>query len=443
MTTPPDSGERLSRLASKAREGLQMVKGPATRMVGITFISAAVSRAGQFLLAIVFAHMAGPEIYGTFTFALGLATLVAFLVNFGWPNMVNRLMPEMHLKRQWGLMRGFVDGADLFSVCTSILGILAILASGYFFPHLREGLALGSAMLVPLALTRLRRQELAAVKRPAWGLSLDQGFAAWSTLAFVLLSETTNVVSVGLVFALANLLGVGVGTLIFRHRLPAEAKRAQRLWDWRRWLRMGGTLWIGNAADQMMKRTDIVMLGPLSTLSEVGIYGAAFRLTYFMSFPQYVVMTVVTPRLSEAFARGQAARARRLMRAVHLFAFATALPVAVVLGVFAEPVMVLIFGKSFANGSLTLMLLAVSQAMDAFIIGFSSLLMMGNKEKELSRQNLAALAANLLLNLILVPTFGAPGAASATLTVTIMLLWSNYRIARGALDELEAATGTA
>lgn len=86
--------------------------------------------------------------------------------------------------------------------------------------------------------------------------------------------------------------------------------------------------------------------------------------------------------------------------------------------------MLSLFGSSFVSGYVVVLMLVVPRFIDLLLGPASEVLMMTGDQKLVARVNIVAGVANLGLNLLLVPFWGAVGAATAT--AVTMISWKTY-----------------
>lgn len=407
--------------AAVARHFTDRLRSDAAARLAWSMAAAIVSRLGLLLLAIAVGRMLGPEEYGAFTFATGLAMFVAMLSTLGWPVLMNRLIPEMLRDRDWDALRGLRDAGDAVVIGASVLAAGLLLGISLIENELSAGFLLAAVLIVPYATAALRRQQLAALRRPAIGLFFDQGFGALVATAFLLLFGVGSIVGAALVFAGGMVLGNLFTFIHVRRLLPRDVSAATRNVRFGAWMGMALPMLLGISSRQLMRRVDILMLAPMAGLYESGLYGAAFRITFLLSFPQMVLMSVATPMIGHAFAHGQHQRVTRLARIALLFAGLTTIPCALALILFPNFVLTNSFGAEFAAAAPALMLLTIGQTTASLAIPLTSLLTMGGRERLFGGLSIAGLVLHSLLNLLLIPRFGATGAATATAMVFTLL----------------------
>ena len=417
----------MSAIVQAVRARLTSASG---KMLIATFLAAVVARLGHLALAVLLARQVGPDGYGVFTFAVGLATLGGQMSGLGWPTLMNRLIPGMLRDRDWPKLKGLVRAGDRVVLLSAlaVAGLLVLI--GESAPHLRLGLRLSALLIVPFAFAILRRQQLAAMRRAAIGLMFDQGIGAIIVAGIILIWGVGTVSDAVVQFALATGLGLIVTTIMFRRRLPAETRAAPAAYSLRPWMVMALPMVVGLSSKLLMNKMDILLLAPLSNMHEVGLYGSAFRVTYLLTFPQVVLMTVVTPLLSQAFTNAQPQRVSRLLKGALIYALATSVPVAAAILLFSDRIMTGVFGAEFAASAPILVILTVGQVAASLAIPFSAVLMMGGRERAFGGLNLAALGMNFALNLALVPGYGAWGSAVATMISAISLLVGQVVLSR-------------
>ena len=166
---------------------------------------------------------------------------------------------------------------------------------------------------------------------------------------------------------------------------------------------------VGMSSKLLAGKIDVLLLAPLSDLTQTGLYGAAWRLTYVLTFPQVVLMTLVTPAISEAFTARNERRARRVLTLSLTYTALTTLPFVIAILLFAETIIAVIFGAEFAQSGTAFRILAVGQMAASFAMVFSSIMVMGGRQKSFAVINLTALIISALLCIALIPSYGALG----------------------------------
>lgn len=163
----------------------------------------------------------------------------------------------------------------------------------------------------------------------------------------------------------------------------------------------------------LLARTDRIMLGILRSAEDVGIYNtsvtmAAQATVFLISFN-----TIFAPVVTDLYHRGLMEDLKRLFRTTTKWILALTLPVTLVLVLFAQPIMRL-FGPGFAVGAPALIALGAAQLVNAGVGSAGQMLIMTGRQKLELVNCIAALGLNVLMNLFLIPRYGALGAGIAT-----------------------------
>ena len=388
--------------------------------------AASFARLGMLVLSVIVARRYGAEAFGAFTFATGLAMILSQATNLGWPSLATREIPRLLATNELGRLRGLLRAANAVTIAGSTIVSLFIWSISPVFGRLEQAVLLAAILSPPLAMTVLRRQELSALKLSHLGLFFDQGFGA--ILAALVL------IAINVVYAVTIGIAALCTTVILSANLPRSLRDVPAEYEMRSWTGSALPMLLGTISKKLVAKADVLLLAPLSDLFQTGLYGAGFRLTYLLSFPQVVLMTVVTPLFSEAVANSRGKRLRALLRQCLFFTTVTIMPVLIVGFLFAEPIMGLVFGQEFTAAANVLRWLLFGQTANSFALVFSSLLIMGGRERAFATINLAAFGLAAALCLMLIPSLGALGAAIATTvstwTALLVQIWIGLPILR-------------
>jgi O-antigen/teichoic acid export membrane protein len=169
------------------------------------------------------------------------------------------------------------------------------------------------------------------------------------------------------------------------------------------WVGLVGTNWF-----------DILIIKKYRPLSEVGLYSLGTVLAGAVQQVTVIFSTLLLPRLSVMVANGELDRIRVFIdRLLPYWFLATAVLFAVVL-LAAEPIVPLIFGRAFAPAASVLALLMVATCALALFNAFSPLVSAFGATWVLTGITLMSGLVNVVMDLVLIPSYGIRGAAFAT-----------------------------
>lgn len=182
---------------------------------------------------------------------------------------------------------------------------------------------------------------------------------------------------------------------------------------WRRILRSSVPLGFTGLCVAMTNRLGFLLLERMTSLREVGYYAAAYRITAVLEMFPLLVMSTVYPLMVQ-----YAARDRRALRALYgkcLLGFmAIGVPIGIGVTVCAPAIVGFLFGAAYADAVPALRVLVWSTVFLYVAITGGNLLIAVGRETVNLGANIVGAAANVILNLLLIPRLGLVGAALAT-----------------------------
>lgn len=191
--------------------------------------------------------------------------------------------------------------------------------------------------------------------------------------------------------------------------------------------------WVSAAAPigMIYWRADIWLLAALATSRQVALYGSAYRLLDAALLPALVISQLFPAPFARCGAAGRPAMVRRWLRGSAL----VMVPFTVVAVAVGRPLLGLLFGADYGGGAAALALLGIAAPLTAAAFLLTMCLATLDPRAYIGVA-LVALAANVAANLVLARTYGAAGAAAATVASQALLVgWLrgevNRRLAPG------------
>jgi lipopolysaccharide exporter len=228
-------------------------------------------------------------------------------------------------------------------------------------------------------------------------------------------------------FAIANTIIIAIVCALqirSAHRHAHIAWRAGRAL-WRPMMKVALPLGIASILITVYYQIDSVLLLQLSTSDEAGFYGAAYRFMAPLLVLPAAVMSSFFPVLSAANAHDPDRVRRLVQRAAELMAVIS-LPALAGAIALSGPIVHFLYGPTFARSAEVLPVLVIAYVSICFgsLAGFLAPLL--NLHWRLAIYSALGAAANIGLNVWLIPRYGALGSAWATvatevLTMTLML----------------------
>jgi O-antigen/teichoic acid export membrane protein len=181
---------------------------------------------------------------------------------------------------------------------------------------------------------------------------------------------------------------------------------------------------IGNLVSLLNYRLDFVLLGALTGPSVLGSYAVASKFAELLRLPSLSLYWVLYPRFAKDDAAQAESRARRLIPRAGLLTAAGAVPLALAAG-FVVPG---IYGEAFRPAVIPAQILLLGLSVEG-IAGVITAFLYGRGHPGLNSIAMGmGLVVTVVLDLILIPPFGATGAAWASaaayvITTGTLVMW--------------------
>jgi O-antigen/teichoic acid export membrane protein len=379
-------------------------------------VALVIKRATHFVLYILIARHLGVEVFGQFSLAYSLFLIFEVPSRFGLGNLIVREVAKKRSEFDRYLIGGHLVGLMATIVCVGIW-LLLIHLLGYSEEVIKACYLLGLA-LIPMVLSKICESIFRAFERMQF---IVYAFALANivqlALAWFLLQKGFGLNSiVALLVVIQWLMWLLEWVFIYRYF-------ARPTWkfdlSFSRHLAKAATTFLGvGIFTDLFLRLNIIILGKVRGEIEVGLYNAGFQLTFIFMVISMSIATAVYPVLSRTFTANVRRFRQYAERSMELLV-AIALPLAIIFFFLADAIL-LLYREEFVQAAPVLRILGWMIIPLSFnrILG-SVLLTSGHQ-----RANLVIALVNMgslfVISVLLVPRFGAVGAAVAlTISMTI------------------------
>lgn len=164
----------------------------------------------------------------------------------------------------------------------------------------------------------------------------------------------------------------------------------------------------------VMSWTDTLMLGYFKTPDVVGLYNTALPLAHLLSTVIASVGFLYIPIISQLYGKNQMEELGRSYTISTKWCFMGTLPIFFIFFLFPDVVLNLLFGSRYIGAAIVLQVLSLGFIFNSYFgLNYHTLITTG-KSNFLMQCFLFSGAMNIALNIFLIPTFGAVGAAIAS-----------------------------
>ena len=398
VTAPMDDAGRAAR-GTVVLGGLQI----AGRVLGLLFI-------------VLVTRAVVPAQFGRYSIVAGLVVFAGFVADFGSTTVITRTVSQDPSTSDDLLAETLVASVLVGAVAYAL--IVAYLAVGPYDASLvRLGLIGGLAIPADAALT----STLAALD--GHGLIARRGLVTFVRLALVAGGGAIAVVATGEIGGAVAMLAVGP---IVACGLAFWMTRRSRVWSLALRPHWGRSVALFRSAvpyallggiGAMVARLDLLMLSWLSSTAEVARYDLPLRAVEAAASFGLVVGAPALFILSRRIGQGDLDGARRAFTHAADVAYVIGIPMSAILVGLHGPLTRLAFGPEYTSSSGLLAVLALGVWLTVLSAVSGAVVNAGGVGWSVIRLFLGILVVAVLLDLALIPAFGAYGAATATVLV--------------------------
>ena len=404
------------------------------RAAGISMVVRIFGLGLSYAANILLSRLLGVQAYGEYVIALSWALVLTLPAKAGFDNSALRYSTVYLERDDSPRLRGFVHFAVGTVIAISTLIALLIVALGSRLIPVDGQTRTWTALLVPpLALLalfsvvlRTARRIVAAqfyeqVLRPALIIGgLGMGYAAGIRFAPSSAMALTAIAS-----AIALL-----GLYLQLSRVLRPAISASPSYDeWRQWIAVSIPMLMLGVIQELMNQVDILLLGQLADAPQAALFAASWRLASLVPFALVALAMMSGPVIAAAHDRAATDEMHRASSVVARAGFGFALVGAMIVYALGKPLLGL-FGPEFVAAHSVLAVLLLGGIVNAFTGVVAYFMLLTGHERQALAIFVGALVVSIALNVVLIPKYGAFGAAiasSSALAAWNLAMWAYVR----------------
>jgi O-antigen/teichoic acid export membrane protein len=380
------------------------------------------------MLAVILARVLGAEGFGIYVFCISIVNLLTVPAMMGGQNLLVREIAAYKVKGQYHFLRGMIQQMRWTSITASFT--IAFCGAGIGL-WVYQGTRMQTPFLISMAIipfvTAMNLQG--ALLRGLRYILLGRVTLALLPLLTILLifgvvlfpEITLDPVSTLGAYGLSAVILVVIGFFLILRLLPPEAKAVKPEYETSRWIKSMLPFVFAGGMQVFNKEASIVFLGIMQDVGSVGLFRVAQRGAELIPFGLLAVNMAIAPSISGLYAKGDMQRLQYIINKSIIAVTAFAVTVTAVLITGGKWLLPLIFGQEFLAAYTILVILCIGQLVNA-ITGSAALVMnMIGMELMVAWGMAIASLVIIVLNLTLIPSLGATGAAIAS-SASLMVL---------------------
>jgi len=374
-------------------------------------------------LIIYAARVLGAHGWGVFAYVLSLAGLFTIFIDFGINALITR-----ESTRDLSLQQKYFSTAFFIKLISLAIITVAIIFIAPFFIKQHEIVALLPLVVFMVGLDGFR--DFGAALARAWEKMEIEAWVQIFTNLMVVVAGFIALYYVKTPTALAwgYTIGIGLGALMafypFGHYFKSLfssfspkliGKVLSSSWPF-------GMLGVMGA---IMLNTDTIMIGWFRTIADVGYYGAAQRIPQLLYLVPGLLATAFFPSMARLVTDKEKLK-KVLEQGLSLMSL-VAVPLTVASVLLSRDIIVLLYGMEYSPAIQMFRIMNLTYLPVFLSAMFGNAVFSLNKERSLIPYVVIGIAGNFLFNLLLIPLYGAQGAAVSTVInqtiITLYLAW--------------------
>lgn len=370
----------------------------------------------------ILARLLGPGQLGLLNLALSIATIIGLIALFGMHQALLRSVAAYHGLNQTENEYGTTSSAlRILTLTNMVVALLLFVGAGFLSTtifHKPELAPILRALAIGLPATNL--MIILVTLAQAYG---RLAYRSLIELTFVPLAETLAILIIllrweptgfaaSLALVSAALMGA-LAALIATRRFtrPIQIRKRYASLE-KEILSLALPFALTNILARSVAHLHTLMLGVMATAEAVGIYSVSSRATLLIQVFLTSIGAVLAPQAAAFYARGDMQGLQRQYRAASRWAFSLALPVGLGMLLLSQEILGLL-GAEYIQGARLFQILALAQLFNVLTGNFTVILGM-TRYAWLNLFNTGVmLISGLVFGLLLIPGYGAWGAAIA------------------------------
>ena len=379
-------------------------------------------------IAILLARYLGPQEFGKYAFILSLVSILSIPVGSGLSTLVTREIAAFHYLKQWAYYRGFLIAAYFWVLAFSffvlvVLIVFKLLKVGFVETYLSNLVFEIVALILFVGLTAVSAGALRGL-----------GFPTLSEMPVQLVTPTFKILIIALtvwlfgaisfsgsilIQMLTTLFGtIMVVGLLYRAGPKVGWDIRYKINDWGKSLM---PFILVAAMNILITELGIIAVGIISSAEQVAGLRVAERIGQFVLLPLTIINIIVAPYLVKAFKANNHLMMQRITSQSAGGALMISIPFCVMLIFYGDFLIDFLFGDEYSYFvNRPMLAIIAAQLVNVFFGPVAFLLLLTENEVVVLKIQFIAFVSGIVIMVLLIPTYGAFGAACAFALFTVV-----------------------
>lgn len=366
----------------------------------------------SFFIGVWIARYLGPENYGILSYTVAFVGLFGFIATLGVDGILNRELVKYPEKRDELLGTSFVLKIIGGFVAITIISITIFAIEST--PLIKSLVLLYSFIFMFQSAGVISIYFQAKVEAKKNVLAQTLATTISSILKVVMILSGLGVIWLIAIYVLDALL-IAIFLTISYYR------SGQKIKNWKFDISLAKKIISGSwllmltaVSGSIYLRIDQIIIKELLDETAVGLYSAGTKLSEVWYFLPTIITASLFPAIINSRKTNKDQYFRRLKKLFSLMTFIS-ISIALVITILAKPIITILFGESYIDSISVLKIYSWSTIAIFLNIALAKYLLAENYLTTIFTMTAVGAILNIILNIILIPTYGINGAAVATL----------------------------
>ena len=387
------------------------------------FLGEIIGRIFKLMIVIFATRKLGVENWGLFSYALSFVSFFYIFGDFGINTLITREMSKENTDKYLYLSTSFIIKITILIIML-FLSILLTPKLG----NIRLSLNIVTVISILLFSDAMRdfalsiNRSLQKMEREAYSKIITNLIIM--VLGIVLITKKADPLSLAIAYATGSIISSifmfwSIKNELKKIKIKIYKESLKNIYDFS-WPFMVTSFF------SFLFSLDSIMLGQMKSVADVGLYSAASRLVLFTTIIPAFFAISIFPILSKY--------EKDIKKTSHIFEktmeviFTISIPLTVGCFLLSQKIILFVFGSNYITGAATFGILSISILASFPNIILDNYLYSKNLQKKFITTTLLGVIFNIILNILLIPKFGALGAAISTTTAQILIMTINWNL---------------
>lgn len=374
-----------------------------------------------FLILVWLARELGPEQFGLYSFATAFVGLFSTFAALGLQGIVVR-----NILQSPNCIHQTLGSTMMLQLASGFISYLFMLLA-IFWMRPDDEMAklivaiLGSVMLLKFSDTALYWFESQVLSKYAVWVQ-NGNFIVFGTIKIFMIKNGAELVAFAWTTLIEGIFSSILLITILSMRGPNLASLRVTSLKMMELLKDSWPLMLSSVAIMIYMKIDQIMLAQMLDDEAVGIYSAAIRISEIWYFIPVVIVASVFPSILNIKTKEPDIYLKRLQRLFDLMVLISVIA-ALTISLAATDMISIIYGSQYKEAGLVLALHSWTSIFVFLGVASGKWFIMENKQMLYLQRSMIGAFVNIALNIIMIPLWGAVGAAVATLISYLMVVF--------------------